>query len=96
MKIGKTWMMVDERGLVNVYSNFRKYAAPPDEKRCIITEKPFSCSLGIFLVLVLPKYFKFGSLLMSQKKCMSDWQKNNLHLPVLLREFFRCCVFTVK
>ena len=22
--------------------------------------------------------------------------KNNSHLPVLLREFFRCCVFTVK
>ena len=30
------------------YSNFRKYAKPPDEKRCIIMEKSFLCSLGIF------------------------------------------------
>ena len=30
-----------------LYSNFRKYATPPDEKRCIITEKTFLCSLGI-------------------------------------------------
>ena len=31
-----------------LYSNFRKYATPPDEKRCRITEKSFLCSLGIF------------------------------------------------
>ena len=30
------------------YSNFRKYATPPDEKRCIIMEKSFLCSLEIF------------------------------------------------
>ena len=60
---------------VSMYSNFRKYATPLDEKRCIITEKPFLCSLGIFLVLVLPKSFKFGSLLMFQKKWLSDWEK---------------------
>ena len=58
-----------------MYSNFRKYATPPDEKRCTITETSFLCSLGIFLVLVLLKSFKFGSLLMSQKKWLSDWQK---------------------
>ena len=39
------------------YSNFRKYATPPDEKRCIIMEKSFLCTLGIFLVLVLLKSF---------------------------------------
>jgi len=32
-----------------LYSNFRKYATPPDEKRCIIMEKSFLCSLGIFV-----------------------------------------------
>ena len=30
------------------FSNFRKYATPPNEKRCIIMEKLFSCSLGFF------------------------------------------------
>ena len=38
-----------ELQIVDKYSNFRKYATPPDEKRCIITEKSFLWSLGIFL-----------------------------------------------
>ena len=48
------WAFVD---MYIVYSNFRNYATPPDEKRCIFTEKLFSCSLGFFFGVCFAKVF---------------------------------------
>ena len=83
------------RSQYSMYSNFCKYATPPDEKRCIIMEKSFLCSLGFFLVLDLLNFFIWG-VYWCPKKMAFRLAKNNSHLPVLLREFFRCCVFTVR
>ena len=57
-----------------MYSNFRKYATPPDEKRCIIMEKSFLCSLGFFLGLIC-LIFLFGEFTDVPKKWLSGWQR---------------------
>ena len=69
---------------------------PRDEKRCIIMEKLFLCSVGIFVGACFAEVSFIWEFTDVLEKMAFRLAKNNSHLPVLLREFFRCCVFTVK
>ena len=51
-----------------VYSNFRKYATPPDEKRCIIMENSFLSSLGIFVGACFAQLFSLWEFTDVQEK----------------------------